>query len=99
MVTMKAKFQGRCKICQAPVNPGERIHWFAQGVVTHRRCGVLRRVGPSPIKVALSCSKDWISESRVKITDCSEDPFGRDVVTFTCPECGEVHNSLRVGRA
>ena len=53
---------------------------------------------PRPvIRVRLACVDDWINESKVKILNVEEDIQGRDILTFTCPKCGEEHKSLRVG--
>ena len=40
-------------------------------------------------------SKD---EQTVTVLDCSEDFQGRDLLTFTCPDCGTEQRSNRVGR-
>lgn len=47
--------------------------------------------------VILPCSKDRVSEEDVEFLDIEEDAEGRDVLTFTCPQCGETHKSLRFG--
>jgi hypothetical protein len=52
---------------------------------------------PSPIRVRLACSGDMVSESNVKFEGIEEDIEGRDILTFGCPECGEIHRSLRFG--
>jgi hypothetical protein len=51
----------------------------------------------SPIRVYLACSKEWVPEPTVEVEDIAEDIQGRDILTFTCPQCGEYHQSLRVG--
>lgn len=51
----------------------------------------------SPVRIILTCSKAWVPESSVTIDDIHEDIFGRDVVRFRCPTCGEWHESLRLG--
>lgn len=47
------------------------------------------------IQVFLDCTKEWVSENTVKFEDIREDISGRDIITFTCPECGATHESLR----
>lgn len=53
--------------------------------------------GRGPIWVTLSCDGDRVDERTVKVEDIEEDIQGRDVLTFTCPRCGEVHRSYRLG--
>ena len=48
------------------------------------------------VKVMLTCTKDWCLEEEVESLNIEEDIEGRDVLTFTCPECGQVHQSFRV---
>ena len=50
-----------------------------------------------PIVVTLTCSKERVDESTVRIDNVEEDMTGRDVVSFDCPKCGERHRSLRLG--
>lgn len=45
-------------------------------------------------KVHLECNGEWVDFQKVKFDDIAEDIYGRDVVTFECPECGEFHKSL-----
>ena len=49
-----------------------------------------------PVRVALDCTGEFFEEDLLdEITNISEDMMGYDVLTFTCPECGEVHESYR----
>ena len=48
-------------------------------------------------QVLLSCNSDRVDETDVDFIDIAEDIQGRDVVTFRCPECDELHTSLRFG--
>lgn len=50
-----------------------------------------------PIRVTLSCTKEFINEEDVEFIDISEDSQGRDKLTFKCPKCGETHTSYRLG--
>ena len=49
------------------------------------------------IQVMLTCNGEWCPEEDVQFENIEEDMQGRDILTFTCPECGEQHKSLRVG--
>lgn len=49
------------------------------------------------IQVILSCNKDWVDEETVEFVDICEGPMGEDILTFVCPECGENHQSKRLG--
>jgi len=49
------------------------------------------------IRVYLTCTGDWVDEKTVKVENIEEDMQGQDVLTFTCPECGKSHKSLRRG--
>jgi len=49
------------------------------------------------IKVLLDCSREMVDEQTVKVENIEEDLHGRDVLTFTCPACGQQHQSLRFG--
>lgn len=49
------------------------------------------------IYVMLTCTGDKIDEQDVKFENIEEDMQGRDILTFKCPECGEIHKSLRFG--
>ena len=50
----------------------------------------------NPAQVSLTCNGDLVSEDDVEFVDIREDIMGYDVLTFTCPECGEVHESYRL---
>jgi len=50
-----------------------------------------------PINVVLACTREEVNEEDVDILDLSEDPMGRDVLTFRCPVCAEYHKSYRIG--
>lgn len=50
-----------------------------------------------PILVVLTCTGEGLPETEVECTNIEEDFQGRDVVWFTCPECGEEHRSFRLG--
>jgi hypothetical protein len=52
----------------------------------------------SPIKILLSCDGSMITESKVRVLGIEEDIQGRDVLTFQCPKCKQIHTSLRLGR-
>jgi len=49
------------------------------------------------VMVVLSCSHDRVPEDEVEFEDISEDPQGRDVLKFKCPQCGKSHESYRLG--
>lgn len=49
----------------------------------------------SGIKVMLTCNKEWMEEELVNYIDIEEDMEGKDVLTFECPVCNEVHRSRR----
>jgi hypothetical protein len=49
------------------------------------------------IKVVLDCNRTVVDERTVKVENIQEDLHGRDVLTFTCPACGQQHQSLRFG--
>ena len=51
----------------------------------------------APIEVYISCLDKFIPEDDVKMVNIQEDMQGRDLLTFICPECGEVHESYRLG--
>ena len=57
----------------------------------------MKRRFERPIYVNLSCIQDKINEKEVESIDICEDFQGRDLVTFKCPECGEIHKSYRFG--
>ena len=43
--------------------------------------------------VILECNQDRVSTEEVGFLNIEEDFYGRDLMTFTCPECGERHQS------
>jgi hypothetical protein len=43
--------------------------------------------------ILLSCNGERIDAEAVEFEDIAEDMQGRDVVTFTCPRCGQTHQS------
>lgn len=47
------------------------------------------------IEVYLECTDDYIPECEVEFLNIEEDFEGREVLTFKCPECGQVHKSPR----
>jgi hypothetical protein len=49
------------------------------------------------ITVLLSCNGQRVNEQDVEFLGIAEDIQGRDVLTFTCPICCEIHRSLRFG--
>jgi len=53
--------------------------------------------GERVIRVHLPCNWDLVAESNVEILNIEEDIQGRDVLTFTCPACGQAHKSWRIG--
>ncbi len=46
-----------------------------------------------PATVLLQCNGRRVATDRVEFLDIHEDIGGRDVMTFTCPDCGRVHES------
>lgn len=50
-----------------------------------------------PVRVSLSCCGGMIGETEVEFQNIEEDFYGRDVLTFICPKCGEIHKSFRFG--
>jgi len=50
------------------------------------------------VVVVLSCSQDRVPEDEVEFVNIEEDMRGADVLTFKCPQCGEEHQSYRLGR-
>jgi hypothetical protein len=46
--------------------------------------------------VYLHCTKEAVPTAGIKFLDIEEDPTGRDLVTYVCPECGEEHKSYVV---
>jgi hypothetical protein len=47
--------------------------------------------------VILSCNRAYHDADDVEFLDISEDIQGRDIMTFTCPVCGETHSSFVLG--
>jgi len=47
------------------------------------------------IEVYLECTDDYIPECEVEFLNIEEDFEGREVLTFKCPECGQIHKSPR----
>ena len=47
--------------------------------------------------VVLVCNGMYWDVDAVQFEDISEDPTGRDLMTFTCPECGQIHKSYILG--
>lgn len=47
--------------------------------------------------VVLTCNSQHVAADDVAFLDVAEDAQGRDVMTFTCPKCQEVHKSLIYG--
>ena len=47
--------------------------------------------------VTVMCSRcqKWFPETKVIVEDIREDPEGRDNLTFTCPDCHTLQESLR----
>ena len=50
-----------------------------------------------PIYVLLPCTQEKMLESKVTFEGIEEDILGRDMLTFTCPKCGQKHQSMRFG--
>lgn len=46
-------------------------------------------------EVILECNQEYCPEDEVTFVNIEEDFEGRDVLTFRCPVCGEVHQSHR----
>lgn len=46
----------------------------------------------------LECLEERCEEDGINITGCEENPEGKDVVYFICPECHKEHSSYRYGR-
>ncbi len=51
----------------------------------------------APVRVVLPCTGERVPEDQVTFEDIEENFEGRDVLTFTCPRCGDTHKSLRLG--
>lgn len=56
------------------------------------------RCYPKSIEIILPCTRERVDERDVEIDNIEEDMQGRDVVTFRCPHCAEIHKSHRYGR-
>ena len=50
-----------------------------------------------PVKVLLSCTKEYFDEALVEFLNIEEGIQGQDVLTFTCPRCADTHKSLMFG--
>lgn len=50
-----------------------------------------------PVCVILSCSGDKVPETEVAFENVESNVFGEDVLTFVCPQCGQIHKSVRLG--
>lgn len=50
-------------------------------------------------KIYLECPEceEQVDEQTVKCTDIESDDLGQDIVTYVCPECGDLTKSLRRG--
>lgn len=50
-------------------------------------------------EVTVFCSDchKWIPEQKTEFIDISEDPCGKDILTFKCPHCKKQQQSHRVG--
>jgi hypothetical protein len=50
----------------------------------------------APMQVYLSCCQEWTdwNDDAFEMLGMQEDIQGRDLMTFTCPECNETHDSL-----
>lgn len=51
---------------------------------------------PAPVVIA-ACDGSRIEQTRVEFLDIHEDIAKRDVLTYTCPLCGGIHESLILG--
>lgn len=60
------------------------------------RTRMYRNMKERPIYVVLPCNGDKMDERDVNIDNIEEDIQGRDLVSFTCPACGERHKSFRI---
>lgn len=47
------------------------------------------------LEVILECNQEYCPEDEVTFVNIEEDFEGRDVLTFRCPVCGEIHQSHR----
>jgi len=52
---------------------------------------------PKEIKVWCGVCREWVDEDKTKFIDISEDPQGKDLLTFECPTCHTEQRSHRVG--
>lgn len=48
------------------------------------------------VRVMLPCTEQWADESEVEFMGVQSDVSGRDLLTYRCPSCDEVHESYRV---
>jgi len=44
--------------------------------------------------VMQDCTGEQVNVDKTTFVDVEEDIYGRDVMTYTCPECGEDHKAL-----
>ncbi len=47
------------------------------------------------IQIRLPCNGELVDEREIDIENIEEDMQGRDVVSFKCPYCAEIHKSHR----
>jgi RNase P subunit RPR2 len=57
----------------------------------------MKRWKSPKIRVYCKNCEEWMEESLVNFVDICEDMYGRDLLSFDCPKCGEFNKSLRVG--
>jgi len=52
------------------------------------------------MKVIVTCQQatEYLETEEVEFLNIEEDMQGRDVMTFKCPLCGEIHKSLVFGK-
>ncbi len=49
------------------------------------------------IYVIQLCNGDQVDEQTIQVENIEEDFQGRDLLTFRCNSCGELHKSFRIG--
>lgn len=49
------------------------------------------------VEVRLDCTGELVPESGVEFINIYSNIYEEDVLVFKCPECGQVHESLRLG--
>ena len=57
----------------------------------------LKRNSVNMIYVIQSCNGDKVDEQTVKVENIEEDIQGRDLLTFLCNSCDELHKAYRIG--